>query len=208
MAAKPAFDNVLFVLDCSASMEKIVDRNRTRMMLSKDTIKQIVESLPPTTQCGLRVFGERAPEHMNEQDRNSTELVTPFNTNHELLFLKLKKMEPSGLSNSTQALFKALSEDLPDQADTTSAVVLFMGGPDINQGSVGQVTKRFLRPGVTLFFVCLLKSPASATLRELTAVVKDIPETRLYNLNSVKSFPADFKTWETHRHNEGGPAFN
>jgi hypothetical protein len=176
------------------------------MMLSKDTIKQIVESLPPTTRCGLRAFGEQSPQHINELDHSSTELVSPFNTDHKILFSKLKNMEPSGLSDSAQGLFKALSEDLADQSDTKTAVILFMSGPDNSGGSIGRVTKRFLKPGVTLFIVLLLKSPGSPTLRELTAVVKDLSEGRLYNLNSVKNFPSDFKTWKLQQSNESGQA--
>lgn len=115
--------NVEIVLDCSGSMAKQIN-GKTMMEIAKNSIMEVLESMPSNAKVGLRVFGHKGNNTNSgkELSCSSNELIYPIsNLNIGEIEKVLSPLKPTGWTSISDSIQKG-SEDLKD----------FKGEKDLN----------------------------------------------------------------------------
>lgn len=137
--------NVLFLIDCSKSMEETYSRvNRNKLSkyeYAKVSLKKILECFPPDTNVALRVYGHYG--NIGYLSCKATQLVTDFKKMNRKLFIKeLDKFQPAGMSPLTYALHQAIEKDIGDRRKNTIVFLVSDGVDTCGRNPVQYVKSR------------------------------------------------------------------
>lgn len=126
-------ENILIILDSSASMEDKVGGER-KIDIAKRTINNVLSKLPPSKRVGLRVYGHKGGL-FNFNACRASELMVPIGTNNTQRILKVvNSMKPSGMTPITYSLQEAISCDFAG-LNGQNRIILVSDGAETCDGS-------------------------------------------------------------------------
>lgn len=119
----PDVENVIFVLDCSLSMNENLEHKMTKWSYANKIIEQSLKIVPVDKCCALRVFGQSA-----EDPCQATKLLVPFkkNNKHKILAI-LKVLRPTGQSPLTMAVREMFEGELNNLTKKTIVIMVIDG---------------------------------------------------------------------------------
>lgn len=95
--------HILFILDASKSMEEPIEGN-TKIEIVRDTLSDIIRSLPDSIKIGIMVYGHRHEEDCGDIE----ELVEPITQNREKILKKINEIRPAGKAPIADSIQKAV----------------------------------------------------------------------------------------------------
>lgn len=105
-----ARENVLIILDASASMNDIIDSEK-KIDIAKNSINQVLSQLSSDVAVGLRVFGEKA-NFLGFNNCNASELKVAIGQNNQsLISNELSQIKPVGMTPMVYSLQQAINND-------------------------------------------------------------------------------------------------
>lgn len=125
-------EEVLFILDFSQSMaEEIEGKRKVDLML--DTMSQILPTINPKSQVGLRVYGNRLGFTAYDACKASS-LLVPIGPNSACQMKeKLAKTHPRGMTPITYSLKKAVDSDFVGFDGQKHIILLSDGGENCDE---------------------------------------------------------------------------
>lgn len=125
-------EKILFILDFSNSMTQYLGGERkVDMMLA--TINQILPTLKPNQQVGLRVYGQKMGLTQYDACKASTLLVPIGSGKTEEIKYKLSKTNPRGMTPITYSLKKAVESDFLGFEGQKHIILLTDGGENCDE---------------------------------------------------------------------------
>lgn len=124
--------NVLILLDCSATMKLAMDGSANaeeeRLNRAKETLKQTLRATPKDVHVGLRIFGNNMLRHDDSDCKQSFLLVPIGLHNRGEIVAKADELKPKGLTPLAYALAQAAEdfEGLPGEHH----IILISDGAD------------------------------------------------------------------------------
>jgi hypothetical protein len=143
VAAPPRIE---LILDGSGSMNKKMDKGRTRMAVAKEVLKDIIEKLPEGVEVALRVYGHRIREG-REGACQDTELVHRFaKLDKKGLVHQMMAIKPLG----TTPIAYALGQTAGDfgEAPGTKTVILVTDGKEECGGDLKATVESLRQEGL------------------------------------------------------------
>ncbi len=127
-----ASEKVLFILDFSQSMnEDLGGKKKIDLMLA--TMSQILPTVNPKTQVGMRVYGHRMGFTQYDACKASTLLVPIGADNANIIEQKLSKTHPRGMTPITYSLKKAVESDFIGFSGQKHIILLTDGGENCDE---------------------------------------------------------------------------
>lgn len=127
-----AGEKVLFILDFSQSMnEDLGGKKKIDLMLA--TMAEILPTVNPKTQVGMRVYGHRLGFTQYDACRASTLLVPIGADNANIIEQKLSKTHPRGMTPITYSLKKAVESDFIGFSGKKHIILLTDGGENCDE---------------------------------------------------------------------------
>lgn len=125
-------EKILFILDFSNSMtEEIGGEKKVDLML--DTMSQILPSINPNKEVGLRVYGHRMGFTEMDACKASTLLVPIAPASEAMIEARLAKTYPRGMTPITYSLKKAVESDFAGFSGTKHIILLTDGGENCDE---------------------------------------------------------------------------
>lgn len=127
-----AGEKVLFILDFSQSMnEDLGGKKKIDLMLA--TMAEILPTVSPKTQVGMRVYGHRMGFTQYDACKASTLLVPIGADNANVIQQKLSKTHPRGMTPITYSLKKAVESDFIGFDGKKHIILLTDGGENCDE---------------------------------------------------------------------------
>lgn len=127
-----AGEKVLFILDFSQSMnEDLGGKKKIDLMLA--TMAEILPTVNPKTQVGMRVYGHRMGFTQYDACKASTLLVPIGADNTNIIEQKLSKTHPRGMTPITYSLKKAVESDFIGFSGQKHIILLTDGGENCDE---------------------------------------------------------------------------
>lgn len=127
-----AGEKVLFILDFSQSMnEDLGGKKKIDLMLA--TMAEILPTVNPKTQVGMRVYGHRLGFTQYDACKASTLLVPIGADNANIIEQKLSKTHPRGMTPITYSLKKAVESDFIGFSGQKHIILLTDGGENCDE---------------------------------------------------------------------------
>ena len=137
-------EKILFIMDYSNSMNEFIGNSR-KIELMQDTIKNIVHSINPNTEIGLRVYGYRLGFTPYECCRAS-KLVVPIYSNNAInISDAIYKTKARGMTPITYSLKKAVEKDFVGFSGKKHIILLSDGGENCDESPCEYVMKNLAR---------------------------------------------------------------
>ena len=137
---KKRYINIIFILDCSASMNKIIGPVR-KIDIAKKTVESIVKNLAVEAhesgamKSGLRVFGSKFYKWKQNCDDTSLEVpLDNIETTMDPILVKVLNVTAKGQS-SLSLTIDALKGDFPEDDDQSNFIVVVSDGDESCGGS-------------------------------------------------------------------------
>lgn len=127
-----AGEKVLFILDFSQSMNESLGGNK-KIDLMLATMAQILPTVSPKTQVGMRVYGHRMGFTQYDACKASTLLVPIGADNTNIIEQKLSKTHPRGMTPITYSLKKAVESDFIGFNGQKHIILLTDGGENCDE---------------------------------------------------------------------------
>lgn len=138
-AGEPNKD-LLYVVDCSKSMNRIVDGKRM-IVWAQEALRAAAAELPKDTHAGLRAFAHRIDSENEIQSCQDSELLVPIGPDSgDLLAAAIQNLEPRGRTPLSYTL-RQLQGDFVKTASKTHEIILLSDGGE----SCGEDPKKALR---------------------------------------------------------------
>lgn len=125
-------EQILFILDFSNSMSEYVD-GQEKADLMVETVKNLLPSISPDTQVGLRVYGQRMGFTPFEACRASSLLVPIGRINSGAIYGALAKTHPRGMTPITYSLKQAIRYDFGGFPGKKHIILLTDGGENCDE---------------------------------------------------------------------------
>lgn len=154
--------NILIILDSSYSMEDRIG-NQRKIDIAKRVIYNTVNTIPPDTRLGLRVYGHKIG-FMAFNPCSQTQLLVPiqFNSGGAILG-KLKNIQPTGQTPITYSIKTALANDF-NGLNGPKRIILVSDGMETCDGNPCDFAVEMVRRGIDLKIDVVgfdLKDPAA-----------------------------------------------
>lgn len=120
-------EKVLFILDFSQSMNEMIGTDKKIDLMLK-TMAQILPTINPKTQVGMRVYGHRMGFTQYDACKASALLVPIGADNTNVIEEKLSKTHPRGMTPITYSLKKAVESDFIGFSGQKHIILLTDGG--------------------------------------------------------------------------------
>ncbi|MEA2063902.1 MAG: VWA domain-containing protein [Gemmatimonadota bacterium] len=149
MLSEKHYINVIIVLDCSASMNKIVGPVR-KIDIAKKTVKTLIQGIivdsreAGSMKAGMRVFGSKFFKW--KQNCDDTSLEVPLGNIEKTIYLildRVKKIKAKGQSSLSLSV-ENLKEDFPDDDEQINYVVVVSDGDESCGGSPCDAVKKMV----------------------------------------------------------------
>lgn len=125
-------EKILFILDFSNSMNEFID-NEPKSVLMVRTVKNLLRTLPPQTEIGLRVYGHRGGFTAKDSCRAS-KCVNPIcHNNAGFIASSLDRLSPSGMTPITYSLKQAIRYDFAGFSGKKHIILLTDGGENCDE---------------------------------------------------------------------------
>lgn len=149
-AKVPPTTRILFILDASGSMYDNMDGTKTRILVAKDILSNLVDSLKnqPRLEIGLRVFGHQFDRKYN--NCTDTKLEVPFKPgNHADIKTKIKAIDPKGTTLIAHSILQA-AEDFPQGPNSRNILILITDGIEACGGDPCAISIALQKKGIFL----------------------------------------------------------
>lgn len=186
--------NVLFLLDCSKSMDQIASDKETKFKKAVALIEKTLSKMPESLNYGLRVFGQQDEEHYIDPDRATKMLIEPAPGQKKVIKRALLSIKAYGMCPISYCLDQVFEKDLVHLGGKT-VLVLLIDGPDTCGHNPVELIKTMPRRGLPEAKIIVLsladrrQQSASEMHRELAALTNGA----YYNREKIDSFPSDVK---------------
>ncbi len=147
-AQKPKLTRILFILDCSLSMNDELDGKR-KMDVAKHLLVTMVDSLKniPNVDQAIRAYGHRSPT--SKQDCRDTRLEVGFEVDNTAKIINvIKKLQPKGTTPIAYSLGQA-AYDFPD-SKAQNIIILITDGGEECKGEPCKVSQELQNKNVIL----------------------------------------------------------
>ncbi len=141
---------ILFILDCSNSMNGIWENNKTKIDVARPLLANLLDSLTrlPNVQVALRMYGHQKP--VPPQDCSDTRLEVPFAPdNLERIKQKLWQVVPKGTTPISRSL-EQCEKDFPPCDNCRNLVILITDGIEACDGDPCAVALGLEKKGIIL----------------------------------------------------------
>ena len=125
-------EKILFILDFSNSMNEYIE-NEPKCLLMVRTVKNLLRTLPPQTEIGLRVYGHRSGFTAMDACRASkcTNPICSHNTGN--IISTLDHLSPNGMTPITYSLKQAIRYDFAGFNGKKHIILLTDGGENCDE---------------------------------------------------------------------------
>lgn len=137
-------EKILFIMDYSNSMNEFIGDNR-KIELMRETIKNIVHSINPDTEIGLRVYGYRLGFSPYECCRASKLVVPIYSNNATNISEAIYKTKARGMTPITYSLKKAVEKDFVGFSGKKHIILLSDGGENCDESPCEYVMKNLAK---------------------------------------------------------------
>lgn len=147
---KKPLTRILFIFDCSNSMNAKWERGRSKVDIAREIMSQLLDSLKniPDLELALRMYGHQSP--VPPQDCDDTKLEVPFGKNNvSLIREKLMNTVPKGTTPIARSLEKCAG-DFPPCSNCRNVIILVTDGIEACDGDPCAVALGLQRKGITL----------------------------------------------------------
>ncbi len=118
---------ILFLVDASLSMKDGLGHDVQKMDAAKKVLQNALTRIPTDVRLGLRVFGQFATPGL--ECRASALLVPPGVGNRRTIVEKMRRIQPTGMTPLTYAIYQAAESDLA-RVDGTKTIILITDGAE------------------------------------------------------------------------------
>ena len=125
-------EKILFIVDFSNSMNERLG-GRTKIDIALNTMKEILQMIPPQTSVGLRVYGHRTG-FTPKQSCTASQLVSPVQQNNTVnIYSKLNSINAVGWTPITYSLKQAAYFDFADTTTKKRIILISDGGENCDE---------------------------------------------------------------------------
>lgn len=125
-------EKILFILDFSNSMNEYIE-NRPKYQLMINTVKNLLKTIPPETQIGLRVYGHRSGFTAIDACKASKCINNICSYNNVNIINSLDTLTPNGMTPITFSLKQALRYDFAGFNGKKHIILLTDGGENCDE---------------------------------------------------------------------------
>ncbi len=118
---------ILFLVDASLSMKDGLGKDVQKMDAAKKVLQNALARIPTDVRLGLRVFGQFATPGL--ECRASALLVPPGVGNRRTIVEKMRRIQPTGMTPLTYAIYQAAESDLA-RVEGTKTIILITDGAE------------------------------------------------------------------------------
>ena len=137
-------EKILFIMDYSNSMNEFLG-NARKLELMQSTVSEIVRSINPDTEIGLRVYGHRLGFSPYECCRASKLVVPIYSNNAVNISDAVFKTKARGMTPITYSLKKAVEKDFADFSGKKHIILLSDGGENCDESPCDYVMKNLAK---------------------------------------------------------------
>lgn len=137
-------EKILFIMDYSNSMNEFLNENR-KIELMQKTVSQIVHSVNPNIEIGLRVYGYRLGFSPYECCKASKLVVPIYSNNAENISDAIYKTKARGMTPITYSLKKAVESDFVGFSGKKHIILLSDGGENCDESPCDYVMKNLAK---------------------------------------------------------------
>ncbi len=137
-------EKILFIMDYSNSMNEFLG-NARKLELMQSTVSDIVRSVNPDTEIGLRVYGHRLGFSPYECCRASKLVVPIYSNNAVNISDAVFKTKARGMTPITYSLKKAVEKDFADFSGKKHIILLSDGGENCDESPCDYVMKNLAK---------------------------------------------------------------
>ena len=137
-------EKILFIMDYSNSMNEFLG-NARKLELMQSTVSEIVRSINPDTEIGLRVYGYRLGFSPYECCRASKLVVPIYSNNAVNISDAVFKTKARGMTPITYSLKKAVEKDFADFSGKKHIILLSDGGENCDESPCDYVMKNLAK---------------------------------------------------------------
>jgi hypothetical protein len=150
--------DVVFILDASGSMRRIMDFPRLRRFdMARYKVLELARDLPPGSRVALRVFGSRTGNRQADRVRGCRDSILLKGLGPprpRALMALLRRVRPSGWTCIGWSMLQAVNHDLNGSRRKCRAIVVISDGDDeceFMHGRVKDIEARVRARGVKVF---------------------------------------------------------
>lgn len=141
---------ILFILDCSNSMNAKWENNQSKMDVARPLLAGLLDSLAalPNIKIALRMYGHQSP--VPPQDCSDTRLEVPFSDNNiQRIKQKLWQVTPKGTTPIARSLAEC-EKDFPPCDNCRNIVILITDGIEACDGDPCAIALGLEKKGIIL----------------------------------------------------------
>ena len=147
--------NILFVLDCTSSMRYKASSKQKKIDIAKELITNVVNSVPPDTKFGLRIFGSGKG---SDNGCTDTKLLVPLQAgNGKTISTSLKKIAPAGGATPLVYTLRQAYGDDVQSVDGRTIIILITDGEDTCGAEFGRDLKRWITSSKTSLVIATIE---------------------------------------------------
>ncbi|MBQ3641395.1 VWA domain-containing protein [bacterium] len=125
-------EEILFIVDFSNSMNELLD-SRTKLDVALQTMKDILQMIPPRASVGLRVYGHKTG-FTPKQGCTASQLLAPIQQNNTVaIYSKLSSLNAVGWTPITYSLKQAAYSDFTNSSAKKRIVLISDGGENCDE---------------------------------------------------------------------------
>lgn len=163
---------VLLLVDASKSMAKDSGDGRSRMDVTKEAVRKLVDGLPSSAQLGVRAYGSRVSESTRRAGcRDTRQLVPVGPLDGDALTEAVDALEPTGRTPIGRSL-RLAPDDFPAGATKRTVVLLSDGGDNCAPPDPCKVASQVARQGVELSIQVVGLQVADSARRQLRCIAE------------------------------------
>ncbi len=163
-----AADQVQIILDASGSMKESLG-GKPKIEIARETLKEVIQQTPATSQIGLRAFGHNLA-HTDPKTCTDSELLIPIGSgDRQALLTKVGAITVRGETPIAYSLEKAGADFGPD---TKKTVVLLSDGKETCNGDPVAVLAKLKQRGIELKVHVIGFAVDAETTKQLQAIAQ------------------------------------
>ncbi len=125
-------EQILFIVDCSNSMNEILG-TKSKIDMAKETLARVLPRLSPSISIGMRVYGHKNG-FLPSQSCTASELITPISKNSNTAIQnRLIGLEARGWTPITYSLKQAINYDFAGFGGPKRIILLSDGGENCDE---------------------------------------------------------------------------
>lgn len=125
-------EKILFILDFSNSMNEYLEEEPKSVLMIR-TVKNLLRTIPPQTQIGLRVYGHRGGFTTMDSCKASKCMNPICSNNTGNIMSSLDGLSPSGMTPITYSLKQAIRYDFAGVSGKKHIILLTDGGENCDE---------------------------------------------------------------------------